>query len=265
MDATSPRASLTECDDQVGGLGQPLTFISWRARLSVFFLFAFVLAGCSTSTDKGQPAQSQASAPTVSEATEALESAATAEPDGSDTVTVILRNQGGAMEGHTPRGFRGMGTGLFVGDNLNPGFPNGDGVQLFLTFDLSEVPAGKVASAVLRSDNVEVQGTPFLDLGAVNAEELRYERFSSALWDSAPLPRGATCVFATRVDGPFSCDLTGAVQRCLADAYPSAQFRLRSDRAGDGDGRADMVMFFISNSNTNQPGIFELEVTVTKP
>ena len=50
---------------------------------------------------------------------------------------ILLQNQGGSMEGHTPRGFRGMGTGLFAGDNLNQRFPDGDGVQLFLTFDLN--------------------------------------------------------------------------------------------------------------------------------
>ena len=229
--------------------------------LSVLFVLAFILAGCTTGTDQGQPAQTRPPAPAVSETAGPRESAATAEPDGSDTVTVVLHNQGGTMEGHTPRGFRGMGTGLFVGDNLNPGFPNGDGVQLFLTFDLIDVPAGKVLSAVLRSDNAHVRGTPFLDLGAVDAEEFRYDRFSAVLWNSAPLPNGARCVFATQVDGPFSCDLTSAVQRSLDDAYPFAQFRLRFDGAGDGDGSPDMVMFFIADSNTNQPRIFELVVT----
>ena len=119
----------------------------------------------------------------------------------------------------------------------------------------------KVLSAVLRSDNAHVRGTPFLDLGAVDAEEFRYDRFSAVLWNSAPLPNGARCVFATQVDGPFSCDLTSAVQRSLDDAYPFAQFRLRFDGAGDGDGSPDMVMFFIADSNTNQPRIFELVVT----
>ena len=237
---------------------------SWRARLPVLFYLAFILAACSASTDQGQPTHSTPSAPSVSETAGTRESATAAEPDGSDTVTVVLHNQGGSKEGHTPRGFRGMGTGLFVGDNLNPRFPNGDGVQLFLTFDLIEVPAGKVLSAVLRSDNAHARGTPFLDLGAVNAEEFRYDQFSSALWNLAPLPNGASCVFATQVDGPFSCDLTSALQRSLDDAYPFAQFRLRFDRAGDGDGFPDMLMFFIANSNTNQPRIFELEVTINK-
>ena len=235
---------------------------SWRARLSVLFFLTSVLVGCSTSTDQGQPKQS--GPPALSETAETRESATTAEAHRSDTVTVVLRNEGAAMEGHTLRGFRGMGTGLFVGDNLNPGFPNGDGVQLFLTFDLSEIPAGKVLSAVLRSDNAHVRGTPFVDLGVVNADEFRYDRFSSALWNLPPVPNGASCVFAARSEGPFSCDLTGAVQRSLEDAYPFVQYRLRFDRAGDGDGSPDMVLFFIADSNTNQPRIFELEVTVNK-
>lgn len=167
------------------------------------------------------------------------------------------------MEGHTPRGFQGMGGGLFVGDNLNPNFPNGDGVQAFITFDLSEVPDGEVISAALRSENSRVQGTPFLDLGSLNVEEIRYDRFSSALWNSSPLPNGASCVFATQASGPFECDVSETVQRSLDDAYPRAQFRLRLDRASDGDGRQDMVMFFIDDTNASQPGIFELKVTIT--
>ncbi len=182
----------------------------------------------------------------------------------SDTATVVIQNQGGDMEGHTPRGFQGMGTGLFLGDNLNPRFPDGDGVQIFLTFDLSNVPAGELLSAVLRSDHAQLRGPPFLDLGSIHVEEIRYSRFSPALWNSAPLSNGASCVFATRAGWPFECDLTEAVRRSLADAYRFAQFRLRLDKAGDGDGSPDMVMFFIADSNTNQPSIFELEVTITQ-
>lgn len=177
-----------------------------------------------------------------------------------ERVTRLLPNQGGAMEGHTPRGFRGMGTGLFAGDNLNPGFPNGDGVQMFLSFDLRDLPDGEVRSAVLRAGSARIQGNPFRDLGALRGEEIRYRRFSSALWNKAP--KGASCIFAESRTGPFACDLTKAVQRSRADGYRYAQFRLRLDKAGDGDGRPDMVMFFKSNSNTNEPGIFELTVDI---
>lgn len=173
-----------------------------------------------------------------------------------------LQNQGGEMEGHTPRGFRGMGTGLFAGDNLNSRFPDGDGVQLFLTFDLSTVPFGKVVSAMLRSNKASVRGMPLKDLGPLRAEEVRYSKFSPDLWNLEPLAGGDACEFATSSEGPFRCDLADAVQRSLEDSYPWVQFRLLLDRAGDEDGSQDLVAFFISDSNTNQPGIFELEVTV---
>ena len=51
----------------------------------------------------------------------------------SDPITI--QNDGtSALEGHTPRGFAGSGTGLFVGDNLNPNFPDGEGLQILLSF-----------------------------------------------------------------------------------------------------------------------------------
>ena len=151
---------------------------------------------------------------------------------------------------------------MFAGDNLNPRFPDGDGVQIFLSFDLGAVPAGKIVSAVLSSDNVSIRGMPLKDLGALRVEEIRYTKFSSALWHLESVASGAVCEFATSPSGPFQCDLADAVQRSLDDSYPLAQFRLLLDRAGNNDGTPDMVAFFIADSNTNQPGIFELKVTV---
>ena len=241
-----------------------MTSTSWRARLPGLVLLAVVLAGCTTRTDEGQPTPVSPSTATPSGTAETQESVTKEEADRSDAFTFVIPNQGGDMEGHTPRGFQGMGTGLFVGDNLSPRFPNGDGVQLFFTFDLSGIPAGDVLFAVLRSVNAQVRGTPFHDLGSLNVEEFRYDRFSQALWNSQAISEGASCVFGTRAGETFDCDLGEAVQRSLDDAYPFAQFRLRLDRAGDGDGIPDMVLFFITDSNTNQPGIFELEVTMSK-
>ncbi len=178
-------------------------------------------------------------------------------------MNITLENHGGGgMEGHTPRGFQGMGTGLFAGDNLNRNFPDGDGVQLFLTFDLSEMPVGKVQSAELSSEHATVSGTPFEDLGALTAEEVRYTGFSSALWTLLPVENGANCILAESASGPFRCDLSGAVQRSLDDSYRYAQFRIRFDEAGDEDGRQDLVAFFKRDSNTNEAGIFRLDVTV---
>ena len=177
--------------------------------------------------------------------------------------TVLIPNLGtNAMEGHTPRGFRGSGTGLFAGDNLNAAFPDGQGVQLFITFDVSEIPAGRVVSALLKSDRFEARGTPFRDLGALNAAEMVWSRFTPDLWNEKPIPNGASCVFATSPAGPFECDLAGAVQRSIDDAHRYTQFRLRFDRAADSDGQPDMAAFFLTDSNTNEPGIFELAIEV---
>jgi hypothetical protein len=52
------------------------------------------------------------------------------------------------------------------------------------------------------------------------------------------------------------------VQNSLDDSYPYAQFRLRMDQAGDLDGDQDLVAFFKGDSNTNEPGIFLLDITV---
>lgn len=177
-------------------------------------------------------------------------------------VSLRLNNHGGVMEGHTPRGFQGSGAGLFAGDNLNRNFPGGDGVQIFLTFDLSGVPSGNVQSAVLRAANATIIRTPFEDLGPLWAEEFRFDQFSSQLWNAAPVSGGAVCTLAESAGEPVTCDISGAVQSSLDDSYRYAQFRVRLDQAGDRDGEQDLVAFFMTDSNTYEPGIFLLDVTV---
>lgn len=184
--------------------------------------------------------------------------------ENNEPVIIKLRNQGGDLEGHTPRGFEGQGAGLFVGDNLNQNFPNGDGIQTFLTFDLSEVPQGEIIAATLRApkQNILIKGSPFEDLGNLNLEEIRFSRFSSILWNLNPFENSAPCIFATSELGPFECDVSSAIKNSRKDGYDYSQFRLSFDRAGDFDDEQDMALFFITTSNINQPGIFELELTL---
>ena len=202
--------------------------------------------------------------PTAAPATDAPAPTA----DATGTVTVTVLNQGGeggrgaVMEGHTPRGFRGSGTGLFVGDNLNPNFPNSDGVQAFLTFGLADVPRGGVVAALLRSNHASTRGSPYRDLGPLTAEEIRYDLFSADLWNLPTLAGGAGCLLAASASASVQCGVSDAVQRSLDDGRSTVQFRLRFERAGDGDGSPDLAMFFITDSNTNEPGVFELEITV---
>jgi hypothetical protein len=185
----------------------------------------------------------------------------TGDTTDSPVVTTLL-NQGAEREGHTPRGFEGQGTGLFVGDNLNSGFPEGDGVQVFLSFRLKGVAGGTVTSAELRAVDMTTNGTPFEDLGDLIAEEVVYDDFSSALWDTQVVNGGDACVLATSADDLVACDLTALVQAALDEGRSWAQVRLRHDLAGDSDGEQDLTVFNPADSNTNDKGLFELELTV---
>lgn len=189
-------------------------------------------------------------------------------PENSSRDVILINNQGGNMEGHSPRGFQGMGAGLFAGDNLNSGFPNNDGVQFFLTFDLGSIPSGasvitrtgfKIASATLRSKNIHVQGSPFENLGALKAEVVNYDAFSSVLWNRQP--DGPACVF-TVSSGSVACTVTDAIRHALNNKLRSAQFRVRFEKASDGDGNPDLALFYNTDSNKNEPGIFQLEIEI---
>jgi hypothetical protein len=188
------------------------------------------------------------------------DSATTPDPSAAPPPTVVasLSNEGGSMEGHTPRGFAGSGTGLFAGDNLNPGFPDDDGVQLWLSFEL---PASGAAPsrAVLSSDVMTVAGSPFEDLGTLLAEPVTYDVFGPQLFDLAADGPAVDCqrVGAERLE----CDVTDAVMAALESGSQSAQFRLRFERVADGDGNQDLALFFLSDSNINEPGIFHLDLT----
>lgn len=174
------------------------------------------------------------------------------------TVSLEVSNHGGSMEGHTPRGFAGNGTGLFVGDNLNPRFPDGEGIQIWLSFDLSEATPTPTR-AVLRSQALTVRGTPFADLGALEAEPVSYDSFSPDLFDQ---PSTGPAVICDRVgDRGIECDVTTAVARAIDAGEDRAQFRLKFEMAGDNDGEADLAMFFLSDSNTNERGIFILDLS----
>ena len=192
---------------------------------------------------------------TACTATQQVSDTTDAPPSGSE---ISIPNEGSENEGHTPIGFPGMGTGLFAGDNLNSRFPEGDGVQTFLTFPLPE--ASSVTNATLRSGLLQTRGTPFDDLGALIVERVEYTEFGPHLFDLPPSgdPSACTVTGGTVV----TCDVTGAVQAAIDDAATTAQFRLRFEQVADNDGQADLAMFYRSDSNTNEQGLFTLVVNV---
>jgi hypothetical protein len=208
-----------------------------RHRLLLTAVVATVATACSAAAD-GEPDLT----------------AASPGPNGE----LVVANLGDpAMEGHTPRGFAGMGTGLFAGDEINPGFPAGDGVQLFVTFPLEAV-GGDVVAATLRSNALRVTGTPFADLGPLQVEEVRYDRFGPELWDLEPLV--PACTLETGAGSTVDCDVTDVVV-AAAGASDRIQFRVRFEQASDADGTSDLAGFSRSDPNTNEPGLFELVVT----
>lgn len=167
---------------------------------------------------------------------------------------LLVPNQGGDLEGHTPLGFAGSGTGLFVGDNLNERFPDGEGIQLLLTFELPPESAGS-ERALLTSDALTVRGTPFDDLGDLLVEPVTYDDFGPPLFELEP--DGDAVVCERQGAGSVICDVTSVA----AGTHGRVQFRLRFERRGDNDGTKDLALFFLTDSNTNEPGIFTLELS----
>ena len=170
--------------------------------------------------------------------------------------SVFLPNEGGDLEGHTPRGFPGSGTGLFAGDELNANFPADDGVQIWLTF---ENPGGAASSkATLHSDALTIRGNPFETLGKLEVASVQYESFGPNVFDIEPLGPSVRCPIPT--GNTFSCDVSEAIQTLVSEGSSRMQLRLRFEVASDPDGEQDLAMFFITDSNTNEPGIFTLEL-----
>lgn len=174
-----------------------------------------------------------------------------------EPTSVTISNQGGTLEGHTPIGFAGTGAGLFVGDNLNPSFPEGDGVQTYMTFVLPDDLT--VGNAGLSSDVLSTNGMPFEDLGPLLVEPVVYEVFGPRLFDLPAIGPATAC----RVTNATSvlCDVTDMVKDAVDQGRPAVQFRLRFERIADNDGQPDLAQFFRSDVNTNEPGLFELTIT----
>jgi len=233
---------------------------------------ALLAAGCATAEDDVAETSATAPAAPADSATSAESNDGdSAETTAADTGTsddgdasagvdlpITVANNGGSLEGHTPRGFAGSGTGLFTGDNLNPNFPPDDGVQIWLTFELPAL-AQRPTTALLESSALSSSGTPFDDLGSLSAAPVSYDAFSPELFDLEPDAEAVTC---ERVgETGLTCDVSTALQAAFDTGQSKAQFRLRFDEIADGDGTQDLALFFLTDSNTNEPGIFTLTLT----
>jgi len=178
--------------------------------------------------------------------------------DEGETRPYSIPNQGGDLEGHGPRGFAGQGVGLFAGDELNSSFPADDGIQIWLTFELP--PLDALDGAVLRSDALTVRGNPFDSLGELRVEQVDHAAFEPGSFDLAATSDLGAC--SADVDaGTFECDVTDIVAGAAVVGDDVVQFRLKFDQLSDGDGEPDLALFFLTDSNTNEPGIFTLDIS----
>jgi len=184
-----------------------------------------------------------------------------AEPESAvedSPLPLRLSNQGGSLEGHTPRTFAGSGVGLFAGDNLNSNFPNGVGIQILLSFDLP-ANVGQPTQVRLVSDALSERGNAFEALGPLQAEPVTYESFGPPLFELAADGPATDC---SRVEtAGIECDLTAAATAAIAADASRFQVRLQFATQSDNDGQQDLALFFLTDSNTNEPGIFFLELS----
>jgi hypothetical protein len=147
---------------------------------------------------------------------------------------------------------------LFADDNLDAGFAEGDGVQIWLSFDLpAELPAP--TQAMLRSLALSVNGDPFASLGGLNVKLVTHDAFEPE-WIDLAATAAAVRRSTDMAAGEFECDVTSFVADFVKAGATRAQFRIVFDQVADNDGEQDVALFFLTDSNTNEPGIFPLEL-----
>ena len=188
----------------------------------------------------------------------AAESTGTATAEQASGFTFSIPNDGTtAFEGHTPLGFMGSGVGLFAGDNLNPNFPDGVGIQILLHFALPDdlpVPS----TATLSSNVVSTRGNVFEALGELRAAPVSYDGFSAALWNIEPTGDFVTCDRPSETS--LTCDVTAAATAAIEAGDSAVQIQLTLEQMSDSDGEQDLVLFNNGDSNLNEPGLFTLEL-----
>ena len=165
--------------------------------------------------------------------------ACTGEELRSETPCGVQENEP-VWEGHNPSGMNGSGEGLFVGDQLNEGFPEDMGVVTFLTFKVCDSEWWTLAAA-----EWTVEGDPFGDLGDLLVHRVSYVQFGPTLWEE---------------EGAYACTLDPDTMSCELWGYPDEllQLKLAFETQSDLDGERDMVFFNPADLNTNEAGLFTL-------
>lgn len=132
--------------------------------------------------------------------------------------------------------------GPAVGDLDNP--TPGLAVRMFVSFDLSELPAGAVVTgATLRVFTLNVVGQPYTDLGPLNVDHVDYGA-SLDVTDYAgnTLQPAVGTIAAQHVSQYRNLDVATQVQTDLSAGRLRSQFRLRFPVDSNRDGGQDVVL-----------------------
>jgi hypothetical protein len=144
-----------------------------------------------------------------------------------------------ARSGHLSIGMGGahvVDSGAVVGDDAGNGQLKG-----FLTFDLSDIPAGAtISAATLNLGSFQKEGTPLEDLGALTAYLVNYGDLDGSDWDlqATSTPARYERLSAVSQDQ----DVLTSVKLAFGNGW-DYQLRLEFAQAANADGREDALEF----------------------
>ncbi len=182
---------------------------------------------------------------------------------------VVVPNQGGALEGSALSASEGVANSLFVGDELSPDIPDGEGLEAWITFGLQDVTetltSGAITAVTLRSQAmIDVVGDPFVELGNITATLVDDPEFPPSVDAKVAAEAGDSVICVADPDSAsLTCDVAELVADAAASGADRVSFRLKFDTASDSDGEPDIAFFFITDQQFNDIGIFTLEFALS--
>lgn len=114
-------------------------------------------------------------------------------------------------------------------------------------------------TAMLTSDALIERGDPFEQLGPLQVAPVTYADFGPSLFEVAADGLATNC---TRLGvSSILCDVSDGLRAAVARGSATVKLRLQFATMSDNDGEPDLALFFLSDSNTNEPAIFSLELS----
>ncbi|MBN4047395.1 FKBP-type peptidyl-prolyl cis-trans isomerase [Acidimicrobiaceae bacterium AH-315-P05] len=191
------------------------------------------------------------------------------EPFENSATRVVVPNQGGVFEGTALSVSEGVANSLFVGDELSPDIPEGEGLEAWISFGLEDVAdtltSGAITAVTLRSQAMlEVVGDPFVELGNITATFVDNPEFPPNADAKVAAEGGDSVICVADPDAAsLTCDVAELVADAAANGADRVSFVLKFDTPSDTDGEPDIAFFFITDQQLNDVGIFTLEFALS--